>query len=103
MASPGWRGGKTLVEGYVSIRLWDEQGRVRNVKEHRYVMEQHLGRPLRPDETVHHKNGVRSDNRLENLELWVRKHSDGQRVSDMVAYAVTLLERYAPDRLRVNV
>jgi hypothetical protein len=50
---------------------------------HRVVMEQKLGRQLTARETVHHKNGVRSDNRPENLELWSSRHGRGQRASDL--------------------
>ena len=57
-------------------------------------MERMLGRPLAADETVHHRNGVRSDNRPENLELWVSSHPNGSRVSDLVAFAKDILARY---------
>lgn len=61
---------------------------------HRIIMEEHLGRLLYPEETVHHINGVRHDNRLENLELWTKHHPAGQRVSDKIVWAKEILRLY---------
>jgi hypothetical protein len=64
------------------------------VFEHILVAEALLGRYLEQGETVHHRNGVRDDNRPDNLELWTRPQPSGIRVSDAIEWAREILERY---------
>lgn len=73
--------------------------RVERKLQHRLIMEQILGRPLLVTENVHHVNGVKHDNRPENLELWSRTQPTGQRVVDKVAWAIELLALYKPEVL----
>lgn len=74
---------RVVRDGYVDIKTVDGFRR-----QHRVVMEEHLGRRLVPGENVHHINGIRSDNRLLNLELWYVGQPAGQRVDDLLEYAV---------------
>lgn len=94
-------GGGTLSHGYrivaVTPDLQQLTGGRKREAEHRVVMAMMLGRALRDDESVHHRNGNRLDNRPDNLELWSRWQPSGQRLSDRLKHALELLDRYLPD------
>lgn len=82
-------GSTTIRDGYVFVQVG---GRWR--RQHRVIMEEKLGRTLLPHENVHHINGDRADNRLENLELWSSSQPPGQRVRDKIAHAKMILDLY---------
>lgn len=93
-----WSPWRKQATGYVA--RWRSDKGVRTFElQHRRFMEDHLGRALLPNENVHHINGDRSDNRLENLELWSTSQPSGQRVEDKVAWAVETLALYRPEAL----
>jgi hypothetical protein len=87
--NPGYKGGRIDKNGYHVLFIDGKQ-----VAKHRQVMEKMIGRKLTDEETVHHKNGQRSDNRESNLELWSSGNPKGQRIEDKVQWAMELLRDY---------
>lgn len=84
---PTWRKDKN---GYIISQNKDKK----TIWQHRYVLESYLGRKLFTHENVHHKNGIRDDNRLENLELWSKSQPAGQRVEDKLEWCRWFIEQY---------
>jgi hypothetical protein len=75
--NPHWRGGRALdKDGYVLVQAPERGRRGGYILEHRLTMEKKIGRAIRPDEIVHHKNEIKSDNRISNLELLSKKEHD---------------------------
>lgn len=100
--NPQWNGGVSHQGPYITVKIYpndplyemaDSRG---YALEHRVVMAQKLGRPLKAGETVHHINGVKDDNRIENLELWYTNHGHGVRVKDMLSDWAKIYDYHCP-------
>ena len=90
-----WKGGKIHKKGYVQLKLPEHHNSTKRgyIFEHRVVMEKYIGRYLNKNEYVHHKNGIRDDNRIKNLELWTTNQPIGVRVKDLINWSIKFLNK----------
>ena len=95
---------RAMATGYIDIKVPLGTPNSRGTKcekrwmaEHRYVMQEALCRPLEDHENVHHKNGNKTDNRIENLQLWSTSQPAGQDVADKIEYALEMIRLYGTD------
>ncbi len=107
-ASPNKRAngeGNITKAGYHYICCKDHPNAYENGKiaVHTLIMSQLIGRPLMDGESVHHKNGIKSDNSPENLELRTSLHPSGQKVNEMIDFCKMYLSLYDPDSLRKDI
>jgi hypothetical protein len=79
---------------YITKKRHPNSQKKGRIYEHTFVMSEHIGRPIKKGESIHHKNGIRDDNRIENLELWSVAQPAGQRVKDKIAWAKSFLKEY---------
>lgn len=84
--STTWRGGRVTKTGYIYVKVYPGHpfydtmaNSLGYIAEHRLVMAEHLGHPLDENDLVHHRNGDKTDNRIENLELFVSKNDLGKK------------------------
>jgi hypothetical protein len=99
-AAVAWKGGRTVTgSGYIQVGMSEDhpfaaemRSRMGYVLEHRLVMAEYFGRPLRHYETVHHINGDRTDNRLENLQVRFGNHGKGIKLKCACCGSSNLVE-----------
>lgn len=96
-AAGPWGDWFSNAKGYILRRRTEPGTGKRTVQwQHQLVVEESIGRPLAPNEEVHHKNGNRADNRIENLQLWSTSQPKGQHWRDKLEYAREILALYGP-------
>jgi hypothetical protein len=93
-------------QGYRVIRVF-EDGRWRQKRMNRYVMEQHLGRRLLPEEVVHHKDGDPLNNEISNLEIlnWgehAQEHHIGKQRADAAKLTIKMFAQFRHENLRLR-